>query len=353
MTRAPGTRLLDVDLCLEGTDEAAAQKQFERIQAALHEHGVVVLPGQQAIGRLELHSFARRWGPVALHFGQGKNEYATLPGMLTINDGFNDQTPPPEPGATEFGPTWHLDFAACVRPGYATVLCCRDTPDSMHPQERCDTMFIDTVAGYDLLSEAEQLELQHLKVRVSYPSRHLYPEIFDGTWKALVGQSHTRSLKLNLTDEEHEQMMGLRKDVEHPLVRNVLGRPALFFGQVDTSFIVSADTEEPPTWDDMLAGHQRLSELQSRVIAGQSPFAHHWKVGDVVVWDNRQVLHMADYAFAQTAHLTGQRRVMWHVATKDPVRPFAWNPVAMGELLTPAEPPTDQWQPPEKWFARL
>jgi alpha-ketoglutarate-dependent taurine dioxygenase len=84
--RQPGKRLHGVDLRLEGSDEAAAAAQFERIQRELHAHGVVVLPAQDPT-RPQLHAFARRWGPIALHLGQGPNEYPGLPGMLTINDG--------------------------------------------------------------------------------------------------------------------------------------------------------------------------------------------------------------------------------------------------------------------------
>eukprot|EP01050_Picozoa_sp_SAG11_P034897 SAG11_NODE_12522_length_699_cov_0.776667_1_plen_178_part_10 len=138
MVRTLGTRLHGIDLRLEGADEVLAAAQFERVRDALHQHGVVVIANQSQT-RQQLHNFAKRWAPIALHLGQGPNEFPGLPGMLTINDGFSDENPPPEPGATQFGPTWHADFAACVHPGYATVLCCQTTPVGPTPQERCDT----------------------------------------------------------------------------------------------------------------------------------------------------------------------------------------------------------------------
>ena len=106
--RRPGTRLAGVDLSLEGPgqDDAAAAAQFERIRLAVELHGVVVLPGQPAsLARQQLHAFAMRWGPIALHIGQGPNEYPGLPGMLTINDGklatthrqLEGSTLPPQP----------------------------------------------------------------------------------------------------------------------------------------------------------------------------------------------------------------------------------------------------------------
>jgi taurine dioxygenase len=227
--RVIGTRVPGVNLRLEGADPAAAAAQFARVEAALHAHGVVVLPGQSPT-REQLHLFAQRWGPIALHIGQGANEYPGMPGMLTINDGFSDDDPAPEPGATEFGPTWHCDFAACAKPGYATVLNCQSTPTGPRPEDRCDTLFADLVAAYDALPEPEQRELQSLKVRVSYGSRELHPDIF----------MHDSVAKRNMVHYSREEakalIRDLRPDVEHPLVRSVLGRPVLFFGQVDTSF---------------------------------------------------------------------------------------------------------------------
>ena len=72
-----------------------------------------------------------------------------------------------------------------------------------------------------------------------------------------------------------------------------------------------------------------------------------------MIWDNRQVIHRADYSFARVPlarrERPDERRIMWHVGTKDPVRPLAWDPAAVGECLTPAEPPSDQWVEADGW----
>ena len=356
MARAVGTRLAGVDLRLEGSDDAAAaQAQFERVREALHTHGVVVLPGQSdELTREQLHAFAMRWGPIALHIGQGPNEYPGLPGMLTINDGFSDEDPAPEPGATEFGPTWHCDFAACVRPGYATVLNCRSTPTGERPEQRCDTLFADLVSAFDAMPEPEQLELSRLKVRMSYRSRQLYDEVFSRSLEEKQRQQQGGAAKAGFknltiggrTEEEAQALLdSLRPDVEHPLVRNVLGRPVIYLGQADAGFIV--DTQQAEESDSpletIIEGHLRLAELQAFCTQPRFVHNHVWAKGDVVVWDNRQVIHMADYSFAR--HSPTEKRVMWHVGTKDPLRPRAWDVAAVGDCLTPEEPPTDQWLP--------
>ena len=58
-------------------------------------------------------------------------------------------------------------------------------------------------------------------------------------------------------------------------------------------------------------------------------------------------MHMADYTFAHLPRAKDQRRVMWHVGTKDPVRPIAWDAKAVGDCLTPPEPAADTWVPDE------
>jgi hypothetical protein len=39
------------------------------------------------------------------------NRHGGLPGMLTLSDGADAASGAPTPGASNFGPTWHTDFA--------------------------------------------------------------------------------------------------------------------------------------------------------------------------------------------------------------------------------------------------
>ena len=283
--RTLGARLDAVDLRLEATDADAAAAQFDQIQAELEQHGVVVLPKQTGVTRRQLHSFARRFGPVALHIGQGPNEHPALPGMLTINDGFGEGEVPPEPGATQFGPSWHTDFAACVRPGYATVLHCRDTPTGATAAERCDTIFADLVAAYDALQPGEQVELQRLKVRVSCRSSEVYHDVFTGLYASSGAELGPKMKNMqHFSEKEAEEMMrNLRPDVEHPLVRSVLGRPMLFIGQADTAFVVDNKEADPAEVDfeAMAGGAERLRELQNYVTQPQFQHNHVWARDDV------------------------------------------------------------------------
>eukprot|EP01050_Picozoa_sp_SAG11_P040662 SAG11_NODE_17805_length_508_cov_1.127139_2_plen_86_part_01 len=72
------------------------------------------------------------------------------------------------------------------------------------------------------------------------PSRESYPEVFAHNSVA------AKNIRTNITEAEYTELLkDTRPDIEHPLVREVLGRPTLFFGQVDTSFLVESAAANP------------------------------------------------------------------------------------------------------------
>jgi alpha-ketoglutarate-dependent 2,4-dichlorophenoxyacetate dioxygenase len=73
--------------------------------------------------------------------------------------------------------------------------------------------------------------------------------------------------------------------VRHPLVRTnpVNGRKSLFLG-AHASHIEGLPIEE---------GRALLKELLAHVTQPQFCYRHEWKVGDLVIWDNRSILHRA------------------------------------------------------------
>jgi alpha-ketoglutarate-dependent taurine dioxygenase len=85
----------------------------------------------------------------------------------------------------------------------------------------------------------------------------------------------------------------------HPMVRThpVTGRKNLFIGR-------HATLVEGLTVDESRA---LLDELAERVCSGPRVYYHQWEPGDVVVWDNRCMLHRA------TEWNLDERRVLRHV----------------------------------------
>eukprot|EP01052_Picozoa_sp_SAG31_P049796 SAG31_NODE_11075_length_1069_cov_0.990722_2_plen_121_part_00 len=95
--RSVGTVLPDVRL----RDAGAAT--FERVRSAIHRHGVVVLPAQNGLTPPQLHAFALKFGPIGLHLGIETYEHESLPGLLTLSDGPDEEVDARPRGASDFG----------------------------------------------------------------------------------------------------------------------------------------------------------------------------------------------------------------------------------------------------------
>lgn len=87
---------------------------------------------------------------------------------------------------------------------------------------------------------------------------------------------------------------------QHPIVRThpVTGREVLYLGRRAFSYAVGLELDESEELLEQLWGH-----------ATQQKFAwcHEWRVGDVIVWDNRCVLHRRepfDNSFQRVMHRT-------------------------------------------------
>src|SRR4029077_2866266 len=154
---------------------------------------------------------------------------------------------------------WHLDGATDDIPIMATVLSAHAVAASGG-----ETEFASTYAAYDALSAAEQQEL--LQVRVVH--------------------SLEAAQRLVNPDPSPEEVATWRKRPAkvHPLVwQHRSGRRSLVLG-------ATASHVEGMPFDE---GRALLLELLDRSPAPELVYRHEWKVGDLVIWDNRGVLHRA------------------------------------------------------------
>jgi alpha-ketoglutarate-dependent taurine dioxygenase len=154
---------------------------------------------------------------------------------------------------------WHLDGATDDVPIMATVLSAHAVASSGG-----ETEFASTYAAYDALSEEEQEEYLQLRVVHSFEA----------------------SQRLVNPDPSPEELALWRKRPAkvHPLVwRHRSGRRSLVLGAT-ASHVEGMDHDE---------GRALLLELLDRSTAPERVYRHEWAVGDLVIWDNRGVLHRA------------------------------------------------------------
>ena len=128
------------------------------------------------------------------------------------------------------------------------------------PPEGGDTQFIDMRAVYDALSPEMKAKCDELTV------------------EHYIWHSRRRGGLTGITKEMEEAM----PPVHHPLVRlSENGRKALYMGG-HASHIVGWPEEE---------GRAFLEELYQFAIQPQFIYSHKWRVGDLLIWDNRCTMH--------------------------------------------------------------
>lgn len=130
------------------------------------------------------------------------------------------------------------------------------------PPEGGDTHFIDTRAVYDALRAATRERIDGLTAVHDF-------------WRGRE--------RLGLTGVTEQQRAGL-PPVTHPLVRTMpYGRKSLYIGGHAVGIVGWPE-------DEALA---LLDELYDFATQDRFIYVHHWRQGDLLIWDNRCTLHRA------------------------------------------------------------
>ena len=168
-------------------------------------------------------------------------------------------------------------------PAIASALSAREVPP-----EGGETEYADMRAAYDALGEAEKRKLEGLVAEHSY------------------GYSQG---KISLDAMETEEIEAL-PPVRHPMIRvhPATGRKALYIGR-HASRIIGWPVDE---------GRAYLDDLLERATAAENCYSHCWRVGDLVMWDNRRVLHRG------RPYDIKYRRVMHRTTIADPTPGNPW-----------------------------
>jgi len=168
------------------------------------------------------------------------------------------------------GDGYHTDHSNAVAPPKATVLHAVKLPD-----HGGDTQYVNMHAAYDGLSDAMQARIAGRKAIHVYQSR--YSE------RKLIALPDTAKVP---------------DAVHHPIVRThpESGRKALYLNPIRTEGIVGMDDGE---------GLPLLDELLAHAVQEKYQYRHRWQQGDMVMWDNRCLLHKAngDYDMNQVRYL--------------------------------------------------
>ena len=200
-------------------------------------------------------AFTEQFGLLERHMARNRGPGNPLVHIVSnLNE---DGTPSGKVGSTG----WHSDKSFRPEPSLATILHAQ-----IMPPEGGETCFANMIAAYDALPRGRQAELETVRIVHS--------------WE----QSRAR-LGLKATPEEIADAPPLT----HPLVRTIpeTGQKALFMGEH------ASHIEGRP----MAEGRALLDELTAHAVEERFVYRHAWRMGDMLMWDNRCLLHRANPNF--------------------------------------------------------
>ena len=281
----------------------AAEKDPDALPRALAESsGLLLLPNMQAMTEEPelLVRLSRIFGTEVEDYRQTLTPrtmvHDTVPEIFVVSNIPPVSRPPPrrpDPPLTADGKLpvqfphrrgWHTD-QSYRRPPPDISLFLAVTPV---PQGQGQTLFADTTAAYEALPP-------ELKTRV------------DALQGIHVGLSAGRG-RNDVLDGKTPRPLAPHEQPQHqPLVREhpVTGKRALYmceYGQMDWLEGPIAGMQPGPHGD----GGRLLEELVAHATQPRFVYVHEWTRGDLIVWDNRCLIHAATWFDADNL-----QRLMW------------------------------------------
>ncbi len=264
---------------ITGVDVAAlSDREFAQVYAAWLQYGVLRLRNQQ-LDEDQLQAFSARFGPLEeIPFGRMseadkarvKNRYVTQLSNILV-DG------KPIGGLGNAEASWHSDMTYVDNPPPASVLLGVEVPPAGG-----DTYFADQYAAYEVLPDELRVRIADLSIKHD--------------------AAHTSIGKLRPGYEPFEDPRDAPGSV-HPMVRTheETGRRALYLGRREWAYVAGLTLE---------ASEQLLDEIWAYAALPANVWRQKWQPYDLIIWDNRRVLHRRDNFDPQSRRLMKRCQVL-------------------------------------------
>ncbi len=268
ITPALGAEVLDVDL-----SRAPTEAQANALREAILAHGVLLIRDQR-LSPSQLAVLSRAFGPIE-PYGSTVGEFLMRdePDVLVLSNIVENGKPV---GIQDAGQYWHTDRSYVAEPAWSSLLYAVEVPVGEDGRVRGDTAFTSTVAAFDALPESRKAYLRTLRAVHRYVYRY------------------TAEPKNRLPDAVHPVVL------RHPYN----GRESLY---VNAGFTPAIEGMPAAESDALLA------ELFAHVAKPEFGFVHHWRVGDIIMWDNFATQHRATGDYGPPL-----RRLMWRTTVCRP-----------------------------------
>lgn len=266
---ALGAEVRGVDLSRPLNDET-----FDALEAAFNEHSVICIRDQD----LEPRTFIDYAG----RYGEPQNLYLdnyAMPGFPEILYISNIQENGKDIGHADAGCIWHTDMSFKETPPRATVLHAREVPVTEDGTILGDTLFASAVKAYESLSDEMKQKVKGKQV------------VHD-----VLGRRRARGT--GTQDNDRRTKVPL---INHPAIRThpFTGKKGIYVFNGECVDIEGMDKAE---------AEALIDELATTVIREDFVYRHQWQLGDVLIWDNCAVQHLASHDYELPL-----RRMMWRI----------------------------------------
>lgn len=258
-----GAELVGVDLSRPVDDGL-----YARLYAAFLEHQLLLLRDQDLPPEHQV-ALGRRFGEVQIHVmsqyhAQG---FPELYFLTNLDEHGRPTGKHPDKGTL----AWHTDGSWRRVTGQATLLYAVEVP-----AQGGETHFCDMYGAYDALDAEMRARLEGLR--------------------AVHNLDFSRSRRHGeepMTDAQRREV----PPVDHPVIRThpETGRRCIFLGD-HAETIAGLDYEQ---------GRRLVEDVNAAAVRPELIYRHRWRAGDLVIWDNRCLMHRAT-----TYDTARERRVM-------------------------------------------
>jgi len=256
LSESLGVEVFDIDLA-----HAAGAGLTAALAGLLYEHAVVCIRNQE-VSPAELARFGEGFGHL-VHHNEKNLRLDGLPGVMSLSNADNRDARQLNGGAH-----WHTDLVHSAEPASFTMLHAVAVPGAGG-----GTLFANQVEAYAGLPAARRELAEATTVN------HCYEGRTDGSMPVF----------------------------QHPLVRRhpITGRRALY-AAADTGIGIVGMSDEQ--------ARPLLAEFGRHATQARFVYRHNYRLHDVVVWDNAQLLHCAEPL--ERARSAATQRIMHRVSVR-------------------------------------
>jgi alpha-ketoglutarate-dependent taurine dioxygenase len=238
------------------------------IRQALLDHHIVIVRNQ-SLSQEQQHAFTLHFGEIEDHVARHSDARFSIVHSVTNLDAAGNPTEALDTRGNYF---WHTDKSYHAVPSLMTMLHAVELPP-----DGGDTQFANMILAYRALPQAMKDRLAGLRAIHSWEASRLA----SGSKPASEAEARERP------------------PVSHPIVRThpETGDKALYIGTHAAGGVEGLPAAE---------GKALLAELLAHATQPEFVYTHRWRPGDLVIWDNRALLHRAVANYEMGRH----RRVL-------------------------------------------